>query len=195
MGQCEAHECQRNAKCRGFCPMHYARFMRYGSPYVVKKMANGSNAQKHPLYNSWRSMFDRCNCQSNKWYKDYGGRGIKVCDRWAEKPNGFWNFVEDMNSKPSYETYSNGRTRYSLDRIDVNGDYCPENCRWASQSEQMNNTRRNKKYTVCGMTGTFTELFNALSPKSLKRKTAEARLYDRKWAVEDALLTPTGGKR
>lgn len=169
--------------------MHYTRLLRNGSPYVIRKMANGSDARKHPLYNSWRGMLDRCNTESNKAYPNYGGRGIKICDRWLP-PYGFWNFVKDMGNKPSYDTSSGGRTKYSLDRIDVNGDYCPENCRWANQSQQMNNTRRNKRYTVSSITGTFTELYNKLSPDGLKKKTAEARFYDCGWAIEKALLTP-----
>lgn len=147
----------------------------------------------HPLYNSWRSMADRCLNKNDKKYPDYGGRGIKICERWRP-PYGFEHFVEDMGPKPSYEKGAGGRCIYSLDRIDPDGDYCPENCRWANQSQQMNNTRRNKKYTVNGITGTFTELFRLVSPKGLKKKTAEARLYDHGWTVEKALLTPVKGK-
>ena len=139
-------------------------------------------------------MFDRCSTPTNEHYEDYGGRGIKICDRW-KPPFGFWNFVEDMGPKPSYEKGPTGKTMYSLDRIDVNGDYCPENCRWATQSQQCNNQRRNKKYTIFGETGTFTELFRLFGAKGLKKKTAEGRFYDCGWGVEDAITTPTRGKR
>lgn len=156
----------------------------------LKKMPNGSDASKHPLYNSWRSMADRCLDENNSYYQDYGGRGIKICDRWRP-PLGFWNFVDDMGDKPSYEK-SHGRSVYSLDRIDVNGDYCPENCRWANQSEQMDNTRRNKKYTVRGVTGTFVELARYFNRVPLHN--ADVRFYCYGWDIEKALFTPVRGR-
>lgn len=98
------------------------------------------NAFKHGLsdtseYRSWSSMFKRC-CKPNcKAYKYYGGRGISICERWSNE-HGFENFISDMGMKPS--------SQYSLDRIDVNGNYEPKNCRWATDMEQ-NNNRRLKK--------------------------------------------------
>ena len=78
-------------------------------------------------------MLQRCSNSRCKDYKDYGGRGIKVCDRWLG-PDGFENFLNDMGTRPK-----NG---YSLDRIDVAGDYTPENCRWANDWTQASNQRR-----------------------------------------------------
>ena len=85
----------------------------------------------NPLYRTWSNIKHRCYNTNYKKYKDYGGRGIKVCDRWL---NSFENFLEDMGPKPSKE--------YSIDRIDVNGNYEPTNCRWADAYTQRHNRRK-----------------------------------------------------
>lgn len=83
----------------------------------------------------------RCYDESNDNYPYYGGRGIKVCDRWREDIN---NFMQDMGQKPD--------PNYSIDRIDPNGDYTPENCRWSNVYEQQRNKRVCKKSRT-GVTG------------------------------------------
>ena len=97
------------------------------------------------FYNVYASMLARCNRPTHHAYKYYGGRGIKVCDRWEGK-DGFIHFKEDM-----YESYLKHIEKYgndtSIDRIDVNGNYEPLNCRWATQEEQGNN-RRNTRYVI-----------------------------------------------
>ena len=84
-----------------------------------------------PEYNAWRAMKDRCYNRRCKSYPNYGGRGITVCPQWE---NSFENFFADMGLKPT--------SSHSIDRKDNNGNYEPDNCRWATITEQNQNTRR-----------------------------------------------------
>jgi len=123
-------------------------------------------------YSSWLSMKSRCNEKNNARYDNYGGRGIKVCDRWLHS---FENFLEDMGERPSKE--------YTLDRIDVNGDYCKENCRWADYKTQANNTTRNINLEYNGEVHTIAEWSEILGIKYgvLRDRIANG------WSVERAL--------
>ena len=84
-------------------------------------------------YRCWTGLKDRCLNPNYPDWGDYGGRGIGVCERWQES---FENFLEEMGRKPGPE--------YSIDRIDVDGNYDPDNCRWATPSQQANNRRSNR---------------------------------------------------
>lgn len=84
-------------------------------------------------YSTWHSMKKRCYSKRYSQYEDYGGRGIIVCDHWK---NSFINFLQDMGKRPEGD--------YSIDRINNDGNYEPNNCRWATRSEQQKNKRAQK---------------------------------------------------
>lgn len=90
---------------------------------------------RHPLYESWKQMRQRCTNVNSINFPNYGGRGIRVCARWARS---FKLFLKDMGEKPGPE--------YTLDRIDVNGNYTPENCRWATPEQQRFNKRNTRRH-------------------------------------------------
>lgn len=96
---------------------------------------NGVHYAKMTEYNSWSNMCYRCSNPNNPRYEHYGGRGIKVCARWREK-RGFLNFLDDMGLKPGPE--------YSINRIDNDGDYTPENCEWGTPRQQAINKQMPK---------------------------------------------------
>ena len=98
---------------------------------VSKTTLRTHGMKNHPLYVTWESMHKRCNNPNNKDWKYFGGRGIKVCDRWSGR-DGFPSFLADMGDRPP---------GLSLDRTDNEGNYEPANCRWATWTEQVNNRR------------------------------------------------------
>lgn len=111
------------------------RFLKHGfaSNYKIEK-----------IYSVWTSMKQRCFNKKNPFFKQYGGRGIKVCERWMV----FENFYKDMgNPKPGM----------SINRINNNGNYEPGNCEWTTRKIQQNNTRRNKLFTLNGISKTLAE--------------------------------------
>ena len=99
------------------------------------------------LYNTWTNMKSRCTNPKDEFYKDYGGRGIKVCDEWMKSFSSFYEWA--MNNG-----YADHLT---IDRIDNDGDYTPDNCRWVDLKEQANNKRNNVTVTINGLTKTLAE--------------------------------------
>ncbi len=120
--------------------LHSGRTTSCGCARV--RIKHGATRAGRPTreYESWRHMKKRCFNRNNHKFKNYGGRGISVCERWR---NSFNNFLEDMGTCPP---------AHSIDRIDNNKDYMPGNCRWATGKEQNRNSRRNRLLTADGTT-------------------------------------------
>ena len=126
--------------------------------------------QNPRLCKIWNCMKDRCYNKDNEHYKDYGGRNIKICEEWK---NDFANFVKWAKNN-GYEEH------LTIDRIDVNGDYCPDNCRWATRIEQANNKRNNIFITYRGETNTIAQWSRrtGISEDALERR------YHKGWKEE-----------
>lgn len=122
-------------------------------------------------YSSWCNMHLRVKDSKNPGFKNYGGRGIKICQRWEK----FENFLEDMGPRPT--------AKHSIDRVDNNKDYCPENCRWATRSEQNRNTRQNHYLSYGGETKCLADWCNSLGLS----KSAVGQRLRRGCSLEEAL--------
>lgn len=135
--------------------------------YSVTATSRGRN-----LYNRWNAMIGRCYRPSQKIFARYGGRGIKVCERWHD----FMNFYADMES--TFET------NLELERIDNNKEYAPDNCRWATHKEQMNNRSIGRHITINDITKTLAEWCDSVNIKS---STVRQRFYVYGWSIEKSL--------
>lgn len=133
--------------------------------------------QRHTkLYEVWKTMKQRCFNPNNSSYKNYGGRGIIVCDNWK---NSFQSFY-DWSIQNGY------KTNLSIDRINNNKDYCPENCRWADRQTQSNNTRTNHYITCNNETKTLADWVRS---SNLKYGCVFNRIK-KGWSIDKALNTP-----
>lgn len=120
-------------------------------------------------------MIARCERPEVQSYKFYGARGIKVCPRWRAS---YAHFLEDMGRRPS--------PKHSIDRIDPNGDYAPDNCRWATNSEQSRNKRNNRRLTIDGQSLTLIEW----SERAGIRMGTLHRRLKLGWSERDAVMVP-----
>lgn len=132
-----------------------------------------------PEYKTWKSLRGRCNNPNNPKYSRYGGRGIKVDERW----NDYANFLKDMGRRPS--------NKHTIDRINNDGNYSPENCRWATRTEQSRNRSNTLSLTFNGITKTLQEWSEqtGLDYSALQWRRNSG------WPVDEILTIPSGGLR
>lgn len=129
---------------------------------------HGASTTNNPTYEIWRDMKTRC-----RDHPRYAGRGIVVCNRWSK----FENFLDDMGERPA---------GMELDRKNNNGNYCPENCRWATRKQQCRNTSRNRVFTINGVTACVAELCERFG---IRESFIRTRLK-RGWTLERAFSEP-----
>jgi hypothetical protein len=174
---CTAPDCDRPVRARGLCVGHYARWEKTGSFDADIPLGDGGKTHgmtNHPLHDVWRGIIGRCTNIDDAAYDRYGGRGIRVCDRWLS----IENFITDMSPRPAGT---------SIDRIDNNGNYEPTNCRWATAKEQANNRRSSRLLSFNGETKTLAEWSEKFG---VNYQTILHRMDRFGWSVEKALTTP-----
>lgn len=165
----------------GLCSKHYRRWRRHGDPNKIfrKESTEKDTLVKryHYEYKSYCSMMTRCYNKQYPQYKDYGGRGITVCLRWMGSC-GFMHFLKDLGPREKGMT---------LDRINVNGNYEPDNCRWATRKEQSANRRKTIRWDYNGVVKTLSE-WSALV--GIPATTLYVRWHQYKWTIEETLTRP-----
>lgn len=155
------------------------RYKYRKAPIMGCKLYTGRS--KHPLYNTWNNMLGRCENPNDEMYKNYGGRGISVCNQWHDFDE-FIKWSDSVGGRPD---------GCSIDRIDVNGNYCPENCRWATNEIQQNNKTTSQYLTYKGETKTLAEWCRKLG---LSRYSVQYR-FMQVWSAEDILEIPLNHRK
>lgn len=144
-------------------------------PRCRERSRPSKGRHRHPLFNIWKAIIQRCENPKHDAYALYGGRGIRMCEHWRSD---FEAFATDMGERPSL--------RHTVDRRDVNGDYEPSNCRWATMKQQGNNRRDNRLVQWDGQRLTLTE---AATLAGISTELLSWRLK-RGWSVARALTQP-----
>lgn len=157
---------------------HLRRNITISCDCYKREIATTHGQSDNRIYTIWQGMMTRCYGANEKGYSNYGGRGITVCKRWFK----FENFYEDMGTPPENMT---------LERIDVNGNYCKENCKWATMKEQQRNKRNNVYFNFDGKDIVISELAENLGINNTS--TFRYRLTSG-WTLDQCLgLEPRNG--
>ena len=146
-----------------------------GEQHPMYRHGHTRDGQRSKEWRAWNAMIRRCRYESMEDYERYGGRGIQVCDRWQV----FENFLEDVGPAPS--------EKHSIDRIDNDDNYEPGNVRWATNSQQIRNSRKARLITFQGRT---MNICDWAKETGINRTTIQMRLDHLGWSVHDVLTTP-----
>lgn len=141
-----------------------------------------------PIYNIWLAINARCLNKSNHAYKDYGARGILICEDWIKtNPSGFMNFYKwAMDNGYKHEVLPNGKNKWTLDRIDNNGNYEPNNCRFTTMQEQANNKRNNLRFEYNNQTHSLADWVRILNLDYNRVKLRLDKGYSFEYSINDA---------
>lgn len=182
--------------CRCSCPEHNevivisANLRKGGTKscgcYSTEMLIKRSTKHGHKndtIYNVWARMKQRCNNPKDPGYADYMGRGIKVCKRWE---NSFQAFYDDVSKLPHF-----GEKGYSINRIDNDGNYEPGNVEWSTPTEQANNRRNSQRIPYNGEEHSLTEWGRILN---ISYRVLRRRINELGWPIEKALTTPVMDK-
>lgn len=145
-------------------------------------MSLKTDPQTRRLYWVWADMLSRCRNPNHASYKNYGGRGIAVSDRWLA----FTAFLEDMGHPPA---------DYSLDRVNNDADYGPDNCKWSSRYEQNNNRRHCIYVSISGERLSLKQAWRKFAHPSVTYRRAHKRFVEFGWSLEDSLYKPVTTKQ
>lgn len=170
---CGANKCTDTILQKGYCPRHYMKWYRHGDANFKVEYRG-----RTPTVVSWSGMKQRCKNPKDPSSKRYGGRGISFDPRWEV----FENFLSDMGERPKGTT---------LDRIDNDKDYSKENCRWATSTQQMNNTSKNVFMTYGDSTMTISQWSRKVN---IPTNVIQWRIK-KGWSISDVLGKPVRKKQ
>lgn len=159
------------------CGCYHTEVIRQAKTHGEASLRNGYSRE----YVAWKAMKERCYSRSNVSYPNYGGRGIRVCQRWL---NSFANFLADLGRKPTKS--------HSLDRINNNGNYTPKNCKWSTRSEQRRNSRCTLTYVEHDGKRLLITDWSKVS--GVPEESISSRLRNG-WPVQDAIFKPVVNRR
>ena len=185
----------KNGKWWFLCKCDCGKEFYLGGSHVLENVGCGCGTGKQNithgksktrLFKVWTSLKTRCNNPNSPSYKNYGGRGITICDEWKSDFMNFWewSYANGYDDKAGF-------MECTLDRIDCDGNYEPSNCRWVDLTTQNNNKRCNHRLTLNGVTHTMGEWakIRGMTVFALSRRIRSG------WSVEDALMRPIDEER